>query len=87
MAGSGAGTEDYTSFVAEFGVYGTYDITCNLSVRGGYQLMYLDGVALAADQVPNTGDLDAAPGTVAVNAHGGNSLFYHGLNAGLEYRF
>lgn len=68
-------------------MFANYDITCNLSARIGYQLLYLDGVALAADQVPNTGELFALPGTVPVNAHGGNSVLYHGVNVGMEYRF
>lgn len=87
LSGSGTGTATQTAFGLELGVFATYDVTCNLSVRTGYQLMYLDGVALAADQVPNTDNLIFAPGTVPVNAHGGNSVLYHGLNVGMEYRF
>ena len=51
------------------------------------ELSRVDGVALAADQVPNTGNLVGLPGNTPVNAHGGNSILYHGLNVGMEYRF
>jgi len=63
----------------------TYDITSNLSIRGGYQLLLIDGVALAGDQVPSTAGLFGNNNT-AVNADTGNSVLYHGLHFGVEYR-
>jgi opacity protein-like surface antigen len=87
LSRSGTDTATQTAFGLDLGLSAAYDVTCNLSVRAGYQLMYLDGVALAADQVPNTSNLIGLPGATPVTAHGGNSVLYHGLNVGFEYRF
>ena len=83
--GMGRNSDSAAAFVGELGLTASYDIRCNLSLRAGYQLLFLDGVALAADQVPNTGDLIGNNNT-PVNVHTGNSLFFHGLHVGLEYR-
>jgi hypothetical protein len=83
--GRGRDSTGDAAFLLEVAAMATYDVTCNLSVRAGYQLLLIDGVALAADQVPSTGTLfgnDNAP----VNAHCGNSVLYHGLHLGLVYR-
>lgn len=67
-----------TAFVGEIGLTGIYQLTECLSVRGSYQLMWVNGVALASDQVEvanfstNTG--------IATNG----DAFYHGAVVGLE---
>jgi hypothetical protein len=72
------------AFCGELGITLTYDLTERLSIRGGYQLLWLDGVALASQQ-PLYGPTGPLDGQVATGTNG--DLFYNGAFAGLEYRF
>ncbi len=74
---------DETSFMAELGVRGVYQLTNGWSVVGGYQLLYLDGLALAPEQVPVTSVL--APGAASLNTDG--DLLFHGGVVGLQFTF
>jgi hypothetical protein len=38
------------AFVGDVAISGSYQITHNLAVRGGYQLLWLSGVAIATEQ-------------------------------------
>lgn len=67
------------AFVGELGFVGAYRITKSLSLRGTYQLLWVEGVALASDQVAVSNPL---AGTAAINRDG---AFYQGLFVGLEY--
>ena len=71
-----------TAFVGELGFMAVYDVTCRLSLRAGYRLMWIDGVALASNQIA-VSDPDFNSAVV----HTADTLFYHGATAGLEYRF
>ena len=66
------------------GVSCTYDITCWLSVTGGYRMMYLDGLALGPNNfnpvLPGTGLR-----TPMLNDDG--SVIYQGATAGFEMRW
>lgn len=73
-------TGNQTSFVGEFGVNAGYRMTDNLTLIGGYNLLWVNGVALAPDQLAAT-NIATGVGTLANN---GNVL-YHGVNVGLEY--
>ena len=70
---------NHTSFLGELGVLCSYRLSKHAALRGGYQLMWIDGVALATRQIPNT---DLGAGTAAIDTTGG--VFYHGANVGLE---
>ncbi|MBN2580397.1 MAG: hypothetical protein JXB10_15545 [Pirellulales bacterium] len=73
---------DHTAFLGEINLVAVYEITPNILLRGGYQVLWLEGVALAGDQ-PATLDLnsnDFQPDTRG-------SLFYHGAFAGLEINY
>lgn len=72
------------ALLSECGLSASYDIWRNLSLTAGYQFLFLDGVALGADQVPNTGAI--APGVVGPVKVDKNSLYYHGFNVGVEWR-
>ena len=74
---------DETSFMAELGVRGVFQLTDSWSVFGGYQALWLDGLALAPEQIPVT-DL-SAPGSAALNTDG--ELFFHGATVGLQFAF
>jgi hypothetical protein len=69
------------SFVGEFGLIGTYNLTTYLKFRAGYQVMWVEGIALAPDQVNPANFL----GSASVNNRGG--VFLHGAVAGLELQW
>ena len=74
-----------TAFVGELGVIGVADITRWLSVRAGYTIFWLGGLATAPNQ------LDAqilCPGQPILGATDtGGSVFVQGLTLGLEGRW
>jgi len=81
-AATGA-SADRAAFCGEIGITLDYDLTQRLSLRGGYQLLWLDGVALASQQpIVNPPPLVGAATTVATRG----DLFYNGAFVGLEYR-
>jgi hypothetical protein len=81
------------AFLGEIGLNATYQINSHLAVRAGYQMMWLSGVATAVDQVPATSNFNSfasrpngtANRVIDSHANGDSSVFYHGVNAGLEY--
>jgi hypothetical protein len=73
-------SDDHTAFVGEIGLTGLYKLDRGWAIRGGYQLLWIEGVALASDQIA-VSDPDA--GTASVNT--GGSPFYHGAFVGLEF--
>jgi hypothetical protein len=85
LPGLGAfSTSDSTtraSFVGELGVVGTYNLTSYMKLRAGYQVMWVEGVALAPDQFNGA----TFTGTSGVSNRAG--VFLHGAVVGLEYRW
>ncbi len=88
------GESDWTNraaFVGETGVQCTYQVTQRLSLRAGYEAIWLRGVALAPGQIPDTSihsSLDLP--SIYVQPTGvncGSGVFYHGATVGLEYSF
>jgi hypothetical protein len=71
-----------TAFVGEIGATGLVRISERWSLRGGYNLMWIDEVARAIDQLDFTDTLTS--GTV-INDSG--DVFLHGANVGLEARW
>lgn len=80
VVATAAGTSDGAAFAGEWGIASSFCLTDSLSLRASYNLMYLDSVVLASDQIPVT---NLVFGT-GINAQGG--AFYHGAMVGLEYR-
>ena len=72
-----------TAFLGELAAIGRYMVTDNIAVRGGYRLLWIDGVALASDQVSVTAFVPPAlaPGR-GINSSG--DLFFHGAVVGVE---
>jgi hypothetical protein len=66
------------AFLGEIGVVGVYQWTDSIALRGGYQLLWLDGVALAPDQVTATRILTQN----GINTTG--DAFYHGALMGIQ---
>jgi hypothetical protein len=66
------------AFVGDIGIVGVYQWSDNIALRGGYQLLWLDGVALALDQIAATQVITAN----GIDTKG--DAFYHGALRGLE---
>jgi len=71
---------NHTAVLGEIGLMGIFQVTDHLSARLGYQAMWLDGIAIASDQVENVAYSNSKP-------YMGGTLFYHGATAGFEYAF
>lgn len=74
---------DTVAFLAEVNLLGVYRFNENFSVRGGYQFLYVDGVALATENFNPGPPFVAGARTAALNDNG--DVFYHGLTGGLEW--
>jgi hypothetical protein len=76
------------SFAAELGLIGTYRLTDSILLRAGYNVMWLDDVALASEQIvvnewrPAAGMVPFDTSIRDIRADG--SLFYHGVTMGVE---
>lgn len=70
----------HTAFVGELRVGSVYCINSRLSVRGAYQMLWLEGVASASDQIAVS---NPAAGLATVDTSGG--IFYHGGFFGLQW--
>lgn len=75
-----------TSFVGEAGLQGKYTIIKNVSLKIGYEALWLQGVAVAAGQIQET--YTSAPATVsALGVNCDSGVLFHGATVGLEYSF
>ena len=75
-------SEDRAAFVGELALTGVYDISQRWSLRGGYQMLWLDGVALAPEQLDN---MNIVTGVATLDV--GQTAFYHGVNLAAEFRW
>lgn len=75
-----ADTSDRAAFLGELAFTANYCLTDSLTLRGGYDLLWLETVALATEQIPTTNFATSN----GISADGG--AFYHGAFVGLEYR-
>ncbi len=74
---------DVVSFLAEANLVANWRINQHLTARGGYMLVYIDGVALAPENFNSEPPFVAGARTVFLNDNG--DIFYHGFTAGLEW--
>ena len=77
-----SGVRGQVAFLGELGVIGTYKATDSLTLRAGYTVMWIEGIALAPDQLAN---INFANRTISVDSHGGS--FLHGAIVGAEFRW
>ncbi|MGA2797418.1 MAG: BBP7 family outer membrane beta-barrel protein [Thermoguttaceae bacterium] len=77
----GAST-NHTAFLGEVGLQCKYQVTCSLTLRAGYEAIWLQGVALAPGQIQET---NVNTNEIGINSNSG--VFYHGATAGFEYSF
>lgn len=73
--------EDHAAFVGELGIAATYALSENWYLRATYQLLWLDAVAQATDQVAASN-----PAINSATVDDGTTVFYHGTFLGVEYR-
>lgn len=74
-----AAASTHAAFAGELGVTAVYQVNPHLAVRGGYQLTWIEGVALASEQIAVS---DPATGAGRIDLTG--SPFYHGFTLAAE---
>jgi hypothetical protein len=77
-----SGEMNHAAFLGELGLVGKYQFSDHLALRAGYQLMWMDGVATATDQI-TVNELELVD-TGANGAEIHNTVFYHGAIVGAE---
>lgn len=70
------------AFVGDLNLTGIYQLNSTWGVRAGYNLLFIEGVALAPDQLDFT---NTPTSGTALDTRGG--VFLHGVNVGLEARW
>lgn len=73
-----ASSQSSVAFVGQVGVGGVYRLNDNIRIRGGWEVLFLSGVALAPEQA-------AAVIGSAYNVENNGSLIANGGNIGLEF--
>jgi hypothetical protein len=73
---------NHTAFLGEAGVTATYAVTERLAFRASASAVWIEGIALAPEQIGATNFTDQ---TAAIDTNGG--VFYVGGGLGIEYRF
>jgi hypothetical protein len=75
----GGGFDTQLAFVGEINFVGSYQVTQSISVYGGYQVLWLDGVALASDALAAS---TAASSQALITE---NQLVYQGAVTGINF--
>ncbi len=83
---AGSASESDAAFVGEAGISLSCKVSCCCTVFMGYQLLGIDGVAVASDQIAATGDLAATPPVIATGIDLDGAVFYQGGKVGLVFR-
>jgi hypothetical protein len=85
---------NHAAFLGEIDLQCKYQLTPRLLLKIGYEAMWLQGVATAPGQIPETlSQLTPVPHHLplasvrALGVDSGAGVFYHGATAGLEYAF
>jgi hypothetical protein len=81
-------TTNHAAFVSQADLQLKYQLTAGLTLKAGYEALWLDGVALAPGQIRET--YTTAPNPVSARALGvnsGSSVLFQGATVGLEYSF
>jgi hypothetical protein len=78
-------TSDDVSFIGQANLLATYRINYQWTLRGGYQFLFVDGVALATENFNPQPPLLGQPFPVQVVKNSNGNIFLHGWNVGLEY--
>jgi hypothetical protein len=76
-------TTNDVSFLCDANVQATYRLNYQWTLRGGYNLLFVDGVALAPENLNPVLPFFGDTRTPKINDNG--NVFYHGWNVGLEF--
>ena len=76
---------NHVAFVSEADLQLKYQVTKALALKVGYEVLWLDGVALAPGQIQETSTTPSSVRALGVNH--GSSVLFQGATAGLEYLF
>jgi hypothetical protein len=74
------GTADRLAAILELGVNGSFDVCDHLTVRAGYNFLYLSGVALAPEQLDSRPNIAGSRQSVSA----GGSIFMYGPSTGFD---
>ena len=78
-------SQNRVAFAGNLGITGTIFLRDNLRLFGGYELMYLSGVALAPDQ--NGGISTSIANMTSLNLQSHGQALFHGGRIGFEILF
>ena len=78
-------TTNHAAFVSEAGLQLKYQVIKGLALKAGYEVLWLDGVALAPGQIRETSSTPSNVRALGVNCRSG--VLFHGATVGLEYSF
>ena len=76
--------DDNVAFVSELGATASYSPSCCMSIRGGYHVFLVDGVALAPE---NFNRVAPSLGTRRPVLRDNGSILYHGPSVGVEFHW
>jgi len=80
-------TANHAAFVSETGLQLKYRVMDGLALKAGYEVLWLDGVALAPGQIQETLTTPSSPPVHALGVNSGSSVLFQGFTAGFEYSF
>ncbi|MCX5656740.1 MAG: Lpg1974 family pore-forming outer membrane protein [Candidatus Omnitrophica bacterium] len=83
---SGVST-NHAAFVGEAGLQCKYQVTSRLTLKLGYEALWLDGVALAPGQIQETYSTFAPVTVTARGVNSDSNVLFQGATAGLEFSF
>jgi hypothetical protein len=78
---------DHAAFVGEAGLQCKYKVTSGITLKLGYEALWLAGVALAPGQIQETYNTFAPVSVTALGVNSGSNVFFHGATVGLELLF
>jgi opacity protein-like surface antigen len=83
---SGASANN-AAFVGEGGLQCKYQVTNGITLKLGYEVLWLSGVALAPGQIQETYTIYSPTGVNTLDVNSRSSVLFHGVTAGLEFSF
>ena len=83
---SGA-SANQAAFVGEGGLQCKYQVTSALTLKLGYEVLWLAGIATAPGQIRETYITSSPTGVYTHDVNAGSNVLFHGITAGLEFKF
>jgi hypothetical protein len=84
---TGTDSTSQTAFVGETGLLCKFQFTKGLVLTAGYEVIWLQGVALAPGQIQETYVTTVPKSVQAIGTNCSSGVIYHGATVGLEYSF